>query len=58
MPPLLQHVCINHGRRDIVVAEQGLDGANIRASLEEMSCKTVAKAVRCDPFGDPRPRRC
>ncbi len=50
---LLQDVGVDHGRRNILVAQQGQNGANIRAALQEVGGKTVAETVGGDPFIDP-----
>ena len=39
---LLQDVGVDHGGADMCVSQQGLDGANVRAPLQEMSGKAVA----------------
>ena len=39
---LLQDVGVDHGGTDVRVSRQGLDGANVRAPLQEMSGKAVS----------------
>jgi len=55
-PPgrLADEVRVDHGLRNILVAQQGLNGANIRVALQEVGGKTVAETVCRDPFIDPR----
>ena len=55
---LAQHVRVNHRRRDVVVAQQFLYGADVRAPLEEGCGKRVTKRVGADVFGNPHPRHC
>ena len=43
---LLQDVGVDHGGADVRVSRQGLDGANVRAPLQEMSGKAVP-AISC-----------
>lgn len=43
---------INHGGFDILVTEEFLDGADVVAVLEEVSCKAVAKGMATDMFWD------
>jgi hypothetical protein len=41
---------VNHGRLQVTMAQQLLDCANIEIGGEQMTCKTVAKGMRCRPF--------
>ena len=43
---LLQDVGVDHGGTDVRVSQQGLDGANVRAPLQEMSGKAVPECMR------------
>ena len=47
---LVEHVGVNLGRRDVGVAEQILDDAQIRAVLQEMAREGVAQHMRADPL--------
>ena len=51
---LLQDVGVDHGGTDARMSQQGLDGANIRAPLQEMSGKAVPERMRTDPLADSR----
>jgi hypothetical protein len=42
---LAQNVRVDHRRGHIVVPQQLLDGTDVRATLEQGSCKTVSKSV-------------
>lgn len=42
----LKDVGVDHGGFDVLMTEQFLDGANIIAILQEMSCEGVAESVR------------
>ena len=42
----LQDVSVDHGRLDILVPEQFLDGANVVSTLQEMGRKGVTKRMR------------
>ena len=48
---LLQDDGCDHGGTDVRVSQQGLDGANVRTALQEMSGEAVA---RDDPLADSR----
>ena len=54
MATLMQDVGVDHGGADVRVPQQGLGGANVRASLQEMSGKAVPGRMRTDPFADSR----
>ena len=51
---LLQDVGVDHGGADVRVSQQGLDGANVRAPLQEMSGEAVPERMRTDPLADSR----
>jgi hypothetical protein len=42
---LIDHVCVNHRRRDIVVAQQFLNGPDVRPTLEEGGSEAVPNRV-------------
>src|SRR5579871_1603681 len=46
--PGFEHVCINLGRRDIRMAEHRLNGAQIRAALEQMRRERMPQHVRTE----------
>ncbi len=46
--PLLDHMGINLGSRDIAVAEQGLHDAQIGTIVQQMARERVAQHVRAD----------
>ena len=50
--PLLEHVGVDHGGGDILVAQQRLNGADIRAALQQMGGETVTKRVGAHFFMD------
>ena len=45
-------VGVDHGRADVLVAEQLLHGANIIAILQQMRSKTVPEGVATGGFGN------
>jgi hypothetical protein len=49
----VEDVGVDHGRADVVVAEQLLDGADVVAVLKEVGCKAVAKGVGVTGFDTP-----
>jgi len=50
--PPLEDVSVDHGRRDVVVTQELLDGADVVARFEEVGCEAVAKGVAGGDFGD------
>jgi len=52
--PLLEDVGIDHGRLQIVVPEQLLDGADVGAALEQVSRKGMAEGVGGDVLRQAR----
>lgn len=44
----VEDVGVDHGRADVSVAEEGLDGSEVGAVLEEMGCEGVAEGVGGD----------
>ena len=50
-PPAIGYVRIELRRRQIRVPEHLLDGAQVRASFEQVRCKRVPQEVRVDAFG-------
>ena len=49
---------VDHGRADVLVAQELLDGPEIVAGLEEVSREAVAQGVRTNWLGNPgRPCR-
>ena len=42
---LAENVRVNHGRRDVVMAQQLLDCANVRAALEQGGSEAVTERV-------------
>ena len=53
LPALLQHVDVLHGRAQVFVAEELLDGANVGAVLEEVRGERVAEGVAGGVLVDP-----
>ena len=49
----VQDVGVDHGRADVAVAEELLDGADVFAVLEQVGRKRVAQGVAADLLGDP-----
>jgi hypothetical protein len=49
-------VRVNHYRRHIIVPQQLLDRANIRAPLQRMRRETVPEGMARHPFDNPRSR--
>ena len=49
---LVQDVGVDHGGTEVRVSQQGLDGANVRAPLQEMSGEAVPERMRADPLAD------
>ena len=43
---------VNHGGGDIGMAEQVLDGSDVDAAFEEVSCEAVPKGVAGGGFGE------
>ena len=54
---LPEHVRVDHGGRDVAMAQEFLDGPDVRSPLKEGGCETVAKRVRTGAFGNPHPRQ-
>ena len=52
-PPAIQHMCIDHRRLHIFVAQQFLDRPDIIALLQQMRRKAVPQGVTTDAFGEP-----
>jgi hypothetical protein len=50
---LLEDMRVNHGGGHVGVAQQFLDGADIRAPLQEVRRKAVPEGVRTDQLGQP-----
>src|SRR5262245_36221587 len=48
----VEHVRVDHRRRDIAMPEQLLDGADVVPSLEQMRREAVAQRVRADGLDD------
>ena len=53
--PLVQNMGVDHGRADILVAQEFLDCADIVSCLEEMGREAVAERVASGRLDDPRP---
>jgi hypothetical protein len=51
----VEHVGIEHGRFQVAVPEELLDGADVVALGQEVGRKAVAKAVQRDWLGDAGP---
>src|SRR5688572_546801 len=51
-------MCVNHGRTDIGVPKQVLNGADVIARFEEVCRKGVAKGMRGCRLGDIRSAHC
>jgi hypothetical protein len=49
---VIEDVGVDHGRADVLVAEQGLDRADVGAALEQVGGEAVAQGVGGDPFVD------
>jgi hypothetical protein len=49
---LVEDVGVDHGRLDILMAQQFLYGANVVAGFEQVGSKGVAKGMRCDMLVD------
>jgi len=45
---------IDHGCRDVGVAEQGLDGPDIDSAFEQVGCETVSEGVATGLLGNTR----
>lgn len=43
---------VDHGGRDIGMAEEGLDGSDVGAGFEQVCGERMAECVGCDAFGD------
>src|SRR5213080_3000770 len=52
--PALEHVRVDHGRGDVPVPQQLLDGADLGAGFEEVGREAVAQGVAARPLGQPR----
>ena len=50
----IQDVGIDHGRADVRVTEQFLDGANVVPILEQMCRERMTEGVGADPLRNPR----
>src|SRR4051812_8300974 len=50
----VHHVRVNHGGRDIAVAEELLHGTDVAPALEEMRGKRMAKRMARDGLEDTR----
>ena len=48
----MQDVGVDHGHRDVAMAEELLHGADVVAALEEVRGKRVPEGVARHPFGD------
>lgn len=46
----VENVCVDHGRPDITMSQQGLDGANVRAVFEQMCREGMSEGVGGDSF--------
>lgn len=55
-PTPLEHMRVDHRRRDIRVAQQFLHCANIVSTFQQVGGKGMAKRVRSRRLGDPRCR--
>ena len=49
-PPCCKTMGVDHGGTDVRVSQQGLDGANVRTALQEMSGEAVSERMRADPL--------
>jgi len=58
LSPAVQHMGVDHRRRDIRVAEQLLHRADVVAGLEQVRRKRMAQAMTIDFLRDPSPLRC
>lgn len=45
MAPFVQGMGINHGRTDVFMSEEFLDGLNFVTRFKQMSCKGMSKGV-------------
>ncbi len=51
----LENVGVDHGRADVLVAEERLDGSDVGSILEQMRCEGVTEGVRGDALGQMGP---
>ena len=49
----VEHLCVDHGRFEVIVAEQFLDGADVIAVFEQVDRETVTQGLATALFGDP-----
>src|SRR5512140_2648216 len=49
---MAQHVGVDHGRRDVVMAQQLLDRPDIRAALQGVRCEAVPESVTSYVLGN------
>ena len=48
----IEDVSVDHGRLDVFVTQQFLDGADVVVIFQQMRGKGVAEGMGRDPFGD------
>ena len=53
--PSVEDVGVDHRRPEVAVAEEHLDGADVRTALEQVGGEGVPEGVAGDPLGDSRP---
>ena len=54
----VQDVSVDHGRADVVVAQELLDRPDVVAIFQQMGGERVAKRVTVYPFGSTRAKGC
>ncbi len=52
MSAFVQHMSVNHGRIDILVPQQLLNGTNVISVLQQMGRKRMSKSVTANMFND------
>lgn len=52
----MQHMGVDHGRLDVAMAQQLLEGANVGAAFEQVRGEGVPEGVAGGPFGELGPR--
>ena len=57
LPALLNHMRVNHRGGQIGMSQQFLDGADVRAPLQQVRCEAVPEGVRADYLGQSHASR-
>jgi len=47
---LIEDVRIEHGRSEVTMTQEFLDGPDIMTRFEQVCCKTVPESMASDPF--------